>query len=64
MGQDRQFSESERLFALRTIQKYRDRWEQSERDNLRADIDSKINKSEQTKYYKENHEALDQQELE
>ena len=64
MGQDRKFTEEERLFALRTIQKYRDRWEQSERDNLKADIDSKINKAETTRIYKETHEAQDIQELE
>jgi hypothetical protein len=43
----------ERLFALRTVQRYRDRWEQSERDNLKSDIEKKIQKIEQTKIYKE-----------
>jgi len=49
----------ERLFALRTVQRYRDRWEQSERDNLKSDIEKKIQKIEQTKIYKEQHEAQD-----
>jgi hypothetical protein len=64
MGQDRTFTEEERLFALRTVQHYRDRWEQSERDNLKSDIEKKIHKVEQTKIYKEQHEAQDLQELE
>lgn len=42
MGQDRVLTEEERLFALRTVQRYRDRWEQSEQDNLRSDIEAKI----------------------
>jgi hypothetical protein len=42
MGQDRKFSAEEKLFALRTVQRYRDRWEQSERENLKADIARKI----------------------
>jgi hypothetical protein len=42
MGQDRKFSAEEKLFALRTVQRYRDRWEQSERENLNADIARKI----------------------
>lgn len=42
MGQDRTFTEEEKLFALRTVQKYRDRWEQSERENLKADIALKV----------------------
>lgn len=42
MGQDRVLTEEERMFALRTVQRYRDRWEQSEQDNLRSDIEAKI----------------------
>lgn len=64
MGQDREFSSIERIFALRTVQTYRDRWEKSERDNLKADIDSKIAKMEFTKMYKEQNEAQDLAELE
>lgn len=64
MGQDREFSPTEKLFALRTVQAYRDRWEKSERDNLKADIDSKIAKMEFTKMYKEQNEAQDLAEIE
>lgn len=64
LGQDRKFTEDEKLFALRTVQRYRDRWEQCERNNLKADIDSKISKMELTKNYKEMHEAQDLAELE
>lgn len=64
MGQDRSFSNEEKLFALRTVQRYRDRWEQCERDNLKADIDAKIARIEITKTYKEVQEPQDVQELE
>ena len=49
MGQDRKFSAEEKLFALRTVQRYRDRWEQSERENLKADIARKIAQQESDK---------------
>lgn len=64
MGQDRKFTEEEKLFALRTVQRYRDRWEQCERDNLKADIETKITKMDLTKTYKELNEAQDLAELE
>lgn len=63
MGQDRKFTEQEKLFALRTVQRYRDRWEQSERDNLKADIAKKVACIEADKLYKEQNEALDIAEL-
>jgi hypothetical protein len=53
MGLDRKFKEEEKLFALRTVQRYRDRWEQSERENLNSDIQLKINRIEQQRIYKE-----------
>lgn len=53
MGQDRKFTEDEKLFALRTVQRYRDRWEQCELDNLKADIEAKISKQELKNVYKE-----------
>jgi hypothetical protein len=34
MGQDREFTEEEKKFALRTVRDFRDRWEQVEKDNL------------------------------
>jgi hypothetical protein len=51
MGQDRKFTEEEKLFALRAVQKYRDRWEQSERDNLKSDIALRIASIEADKLY-------------
>jgi len=42
MGQDRKFRDEEKLFALQSVQKFRDRWEQSERENLRKDIEYKV----------------------
>jgi len=62
MGQDRKFTEEQRLFALRTVQRYRDRWEQSERENLKNDIHLKIQRMETSKIYKE-YEPLDNAEL-
>lgn len=64
MGQDRQFTPEEKLFALRTVQMYRDRWEQSEIENLKSDIEIKVANMESDKIYKETHEALDATEIE
>lgn len=64
MGQDRKYSEEQKLFALRTVQRYRDRWEQCERDNLKADIEAKIQRMEGLKFYKEHNEAQDLAEIE
>lgn len=63
MGQDRKFDCTEKLFALRTVQKYRDRWEQAERENLKADIARKVAAMEEDRNYKESYENLDQQAL-
>lgn len=46
------------------MQKYRDRWEQSERENLKADIANKVAGLEADRQYKESYDAIDQQELE
>lgn len=64
MGQDRKFSQDNRLFALRAVQKFRDRWEESERENLKSDIAAKIQRMESLKIYKEIHEVQDTAELE
>ena len=34
------------MFALREVQAYRDRWETLEQENLKADIQAKIDRSE------------------
>lgn len=64
LGQDRNFSDDERKAALRTVQQYRDIWEQNEKDNLRADIEQRLFQLDLDKKYKEVHEALDNAELE
>jgi hypothetical protein len=64
MGQDRKFTADEKLFALRTVQRFRDRWEQSDRENLKQDIERRIRQMEMDKQYREQFEAQDNQELE
>lgn len=64
MGQDRQYTEREKLFALRTVQEFRDRWEALEVENLRQDVQAKMERAENDKIYKEQHEPQDLQELE
>ena len=64
LGQDREFSEEERLYALRTVQKYRDEWEAIEKKNLASDIAKKISQIEHDRHYKEAHEQLDVAEME
>jgi hypothetical protein len=44
---------------LREVQSYRNRWEVLEKENLLADIQAKIERSENDKVYKENFEAQD-----
>ena len=64
LGQDREFSEAERMHALRTVQKFRDEWEETERKNLEHDIKRKIGAIESDKHYKEAQDPLDSAELE
>jgi hypothetical protein len=58
-GQDRQFTEDEKKFALRTVQFYRDRWEKLEEENLTSDIMGKCDSGEEDRLYKEHQEAMD-----
>jgi predicted phage gp36 major capsid-like protein len=51
------------LFALRTVQRFRDRWEKMEEENLQSDVNKKLERSEYDRVYKEHYEALDQTEL-
>mmetsp|Transcript_16567 Transcript_16567/g.28188 ORF Transcript_16567/g.28188 Transcript_16567/m.28188 type:complete len:363 (+) Transcript_16567:1091-2179(+) len=51
------------MFALRTVQKFRDRWEELEKENLRDDVQAKFDRAEFDKVYKEHYETLDQGEL-
>jgi len=64
LGQDRKYTEEEKLFALRCVQAFRDRWEKLEQENLKHDVTAKLDRSEFDKVYKEHYEALDQSELE
>jgi hypothetical protein len=63
LGQDRDLTEDERLYALRTVQKYRDQWEKTEQRNLADDIAKKVTQIEHDKHYKEGHEQLDVAEM-
>lgn len=64
MGQDRRYSEQEKLLALRTVQSFRDRWEVVERTNLEGDVRKKLERAEYDRVYKETYEALDTTEVE
>jgi cell division FtsZ-interacting protein ZapD len=57
------FTEEEKLYALRTVQRFRDRWEALEQENLQSDISKKLERAEYDRVYKEHYEALDQTEL-
>ena len=59
MGQDRKFTEEQKLFALRCVQKFRDRWEILETENLQSDVDKKMERSEYDRIYKEHYEPVD-----
>lgn len=64
MGQDRVYTEKEKVFALRAVQEFRDRWEALEKENLKSDVAAKVERAEVDKVYKESHEPQDVQELE
>jgi ribosome recycling factor len=53
MGQDRQFNEDEKKFALFKIKEYRDNWERLEKDNLKKDILRKVASTEKDKEWLE-----------
>jgi len=64
MGQDQKYSGENKLLALRCVQKFRDRWEVVEKENLEADVRRKLDRAEYDKYYKEAYEQLDVAEVE
>jgi len=64
MGQDREFTKEEKEFALREAQRYRDRWEQLEKENLEADVLRRVQNMAQDKEYKELYEQIDLNEIE
>ena len=63
LGQDRCFSDDQKLSALRCIQEYRDRWEALEKENLCSDVNAKIERAEFNAHYKEHLEPMDISEL-
>jgi hypothetical protein len=63
MGQDREYTEEQKLFALREVQTYRDQWEKIEQENLRADVAAKVDRLEKDGEYKEKHLPEDEKEL-
>ncbi len=64
MGQDREFTDVELKFALRTVRTYRDRWEQLEKELLSEDINRRLDCAKEDKDYKEHHEQTDLNEIE
>ena len=59
MGQDREFSEEQIKYALDTAKLYRDEWQRIEKENLREDIQRKMDNMDAERLYKETNEALD-----
>ena len=63
MGQDRKYTEEQRLFALRTVKHFRDKWEAVEKENLEHDVNGKLEREEPDKYYLEHHQEQDNNEI-
>ena len=59
LGQDREFTEEQVQHALNTVRMYRDEWEKIENQNLKLDIEKKLEFQEYEKQYKEALEAQD-----
>ncbi len=51
------------MFALQAVQRFRDRWEQTERNNLKGDIQRKVAHVGLDKHYKEVNELEDAKEM-
>jgi len=64
MGQDREFTAEEIKCALDTVKKFRNEWERIENENLRRDIDRKLENMQSEHNYRETNEALDNAEAE
>lgn len=63
MGQDREFTEEEIQFALKTVKFYKEKWEEKEKINLENDINMRMETHQQDRKYKELFEQLDNAEL-
>lgn len=46
MGQDRKFTEDQKLAALRCVQEFSEKWEVVEKENLSHDVQDYIDRSE------------------
>jgi len=64
MGQDRQFTEEEKTFALKTVKLYRDTWEALEVENLKHDVEIQIKHQAYDLLYREHYQARDEAEVE
>jgi hypothetical protein len=64
MGQGREFTQDEKMFALQTIKMYRDTWSAREEENLKKDVLFKISNSDFDKLYKDHYDAQDNNEIE
>jgi len=64
MGQDREFTEDERLYALSCVKHYRDRWEKVENEQLKRDVEYKIANIKPDQEYQEYFAAKDKEEME
>jgi len=64
MGQDREFTEEEKLYALTCVKQYRARWEKTETEQLKRDVEYKISTIRSDRDYKEHFEAKDVVEME
>jgi len=63
MGQDREFTEEERLYALSCVKHYRERWETIEDEQLRRDIEYKIASIKPDREYQEHFGPKDTAEM-
>ena len=63
LGQDRDFTDDEKRFALKTVQHFKETWEQIEEENLRKDVVWKIEANEYDKLYKEHFLIQDEAEI-
>jgi len=64
LGQDRAFTEDEKLFALKAVKKYRDTWEVLERKNMEHDVLLQIKYNEDDRLYRDHWVGRDEEKLE
>ena len=64
LGQDRELTEDQRRFVLKTIAQFKQIWEEKERENLRRDRDRRIAQLEKERELGDNGEPAKLQEEE